>query len=119
MNRHPGGCWTPAACDRAEESPLVSVPSNQGRRYRPAPGRVVWVWARSGEHARAGGRAIRLRVSVVDARPLYAGWLWLFGVELDPAYRPAGVVDVLVEPDCLWPVTLDGRGEPWSTIPTS
>jgi len=39
---------------------------------------------------------------------MYAGWVWLFGAELDPDYRPVAVIDLLVEPGRLWPVRIGG-----------
>lgn len=65
---------------RIGKSPPASVPPNLWEAlmmYIPERGHVVW------------------------AR------LWLLGTELDPAYRPMGLLDVLVEPDRLWPVRLD------------
>lgn len=91
MNRHRGGCWTSADVTGADENPPVSVPSTP---FLPEPGDVIW--------AGHGGNAVRLLVHVVDLRPLYAGWLWLLGAELDAHFQPIGVIDVLAEPECLW-----------------
>jgi hypothetical protein len=50
----------------------------------PVPGDLVLIDGRASVQF-AGDRALWLRITAVDDRPTYHGWLWLTGYSIDPA----------------------------------
>ncbi|TDC63483.1 hypothetical protein E1258_10550 [Micromonospora sp. KC207] len=54
----------------------------------PIPGDLVLVDGRASVQF-GGDRALWLRVTSVDERPTYYGWVWLTGYVIDPATRNA------------------------------
>jgi hypothetical protein len=49
---------------------------------RPVPGDRLWIDGRASPQF-GGDRALTFRVTVVDPKPTYTGWVWLTGYVLD------------------------------------
>ena len=78
---------------------------------RPAPwpraGDVVWIGPEASVHFAAPG--FPFRVTRVDERSTYQGWVWLFGYVLSPAGDAVIRRELFVRQAGLRPLRYDGR----------